>query len=105
MYRPSCFLTLAIAVTGCSGSAPEADVAAILDGLTPSSGGATAIEDHDFGPVLARGQVLRHHFTFTNTTKRPIRLTGATAMTPCCSHIGPISEETIAPGGHCPIRG
>jgi hypothetical protein len=52
---------------------------------------------------LARGQTLHRQFTFTNSTNRPIHLTGATATTPCCSQIGPISKEAIPPGGRCPI--
>ncbi len=66
-------------------------------------GGGTHFEEFDFGPILARGQTLHHEFTFTNSTKRPIRLTGATASTPCCSQIGPLSREAIPPGGRCPI--
>lgn len=66
-------------------------------------GGWRAFEEYDFGPVLARGQTLRHEFTFTNSTKRPIRLTGATATTPCCSEIGTLPKEAIPSGGRCPI--
>jgi Protein of unknown function (DUF1573) len=66
-------------------------------------GDKARFEEFDFGPVLARGQTLHHEFTFTNPTKRPIRLTGATASTPCCSQIGPLPREPIPPGGRCPI--
>jgi len=105
MYPEWCFLALVIAVAGCSGSANEADVSAILEGpsQTPERGGGPGFEVHDFGPVLARGQILRHRFEFTNSTKRAIRLTGATATTPCCSQMGPIPEGPIAPGGLCAI--
>ena len=66
-------------------------------------GAGTYFEEFDFGPVLARGQTLHHEFTFTNSTKRPVHLTGATATTPCCSEIGPLSKEAIPPGGRCLI--
>jgi len=66
-----------------------------------SGGGGhiTAGEEFNFGPVLARGQVLRHSFTFTNTSHHQIRLTEATAFAPCCSEVGPVSTEPIPPGG------
>jgi len=70
---------------------------------TPRFGGGPGAEEHDFGPVLARGQLLQRRFTFTNSTNRPILLTGGTASTPCCSGIGPIYKETIPPGGQCSI--
>jgi uncharacterized protein DUF1573 len=94
-----------ILATGCSATSPDAEIAAILADSTDLSegGGGRGVEDHDFGPVLARGQTLRHQFTFTNSTKQPIRLIGTTATTPCCSEIGPISKEPIPPGGQCPI--
>ena len=67
-------------------------------------GGVKAhFEEYDLGPVLAHGQTLHHEFTFTNSTKRPVRLTGATATTPCCSQAGPLTKEAIPPGGRCPI--
>jgi hypothetical protein len=99
-----CFLAVTVAAAGCSESANEAEVSALLDGSAVSRGtGGDGFEVHDFGPVLARGQSLRHQFQFTNSTKRAIRLTGATATTPCCSGVGPIPEGTIPPGGACTI--
>jgi hypothetical protein len=41
----------------------------------------------DFGLVLAHGQELRHVFSLTNQTKRPIRVLSGIAQTPCCSAI------------------
>jgi Protein of unknown function (DUF1573) len=72
---------------------------------TAKGGGAADTGEHDFGPVLGRGQLLRHVFTFTNPTTRPIRLTGATPTTPCCSQIGPILQGPIPPGsqGSVPV--
>ncbi len=64
------------------------------------TGGVGGIEEFDFGTVLAQGQVLRHEFTLTNPTNQPMRVLKATALTPCCSEVGPISSATIAPGGH-----
>ena len=53
--------------------------------------------EFDFGPVLARGQVLTHEFALTNESGRAVRLLGSQAMTPCCSAIGPL-PEIIPPG-------
>jgi hypothetical protein len=52
---------------------------------------------------LARGQILRHTFRFTNKSRGPCRVTGATALTPCCSEIGPIPPGAIQPGETCDI--
>ena len=52
----------------------------------------------DLGTVLAYGQTLKHEFRLTNTTKRPIRLAGAVALTPCCSSVGSVATS-IPPGG------
>jgi hypothetical protein len=54
--------------------------------------------EHDFGPVLARGQELHHEFLLRNPTDRPIRLLDARANTPCCSAVGQ-RPEVIPPGG------
>jgi hypothetical protein len=96
-------LFLAFLLSGCSRPAPEDTVSAILDGNPLPRGAAPGIVEHNFGAVLARGQSLKHQFTFTNSTDRPIRLTGASATTPCCSGVGPISGEPIPPGGQCAI--
>lgn len=53
--------------------------------------------EHDFGLVLARGEVLKHDFALRNPTDRPIRLLEAQAFTPCCSSIGPL-PPLIGPG-------
>ena len=90
-----------LAATGCSAPISEPDISDILNGSPGSSrgGGEEGIEEHDFGPVLARGQTLRHEFVFTNRTDGPVRLSEAVALTPCCSAIGPLSKDAISPGG------
>jgi hypothetical protein len=92
-------------VPGCIRTSPDADIVAILaDSVdSPEGGGSRGIEEHDFGPTLARGQRLHHQFTFTNSTNRPIRLISARPTTPCCSEVGPLPKESIPPGGQCSI--
>lgn len=48
--------------------------------------------------TLAHGQTLRHRFTLTNPTDRPIRLLRAEALTPCCSSIR-LETDAIAARG------
>lgn len=60
--------------------------------------GGNVGNQHDFGPVLARGQTLRHEFSLTNPTNRPMRLIGAKLSTPCCSLLGPLPTDVIPPG-------
>ena len=57
--------------------------------ITPTASDADLF---DFGPVLARGQTLRHEFTLSNPSNRPIRVLGAEAMTPCCSAVESIPD-------------
>ena len=104
MKRANWIISFLLLASGCSGPIPETEIAAILADSADSPGGdRRGIEEYDFGPVLARGQTLRHQFTFTNSTNQPIRLTGATATTPCCSEVGPLPKAAIPPGGQCPI--
>ncbi len=60
-------------------------------------------EEYSFGPVLARGQTLRHDFLLRNSTRRAIRILGSTATVPCCSEIGALSRDVVPPGGQCLI--
>ena len=70
---------------------------------TSRGGARSGYEEYGFGPVLTRGQTLRHEFTFSNNSKQPIRLIRAAASTPCCSAIGPLPTNAIPPGGRCQI--
>ncbi len=54
---------------------------------------ARRCQEHDLGVILADGQVLRREFTLKNPTGVPIHLVRATALTPCCSAIGPLPPE------------
>ncbi len=104
MRRASWIISFLLLATGCSGSNPDSEIAAILaDSANSPGGGSKGIEEYDFGPVLARGQTLYHQFTFTNSTTKPLHLTGATATTPCCSGIGPLPKDAIPPGGQCSL--
>jgi hypothetical protein len=53
---------------------------------------------HDLGEILAQGQSLHDEFAIKNPTDRPIRLTKATALRPCCSSVGPLPAEIPARG-------
>lgn len=68
---------------------------------TPKGPGEMAATDaalFDFGPVLARGQTLRHEFTLTNPSGRPLKVLVVEALTPCCSTVES-APATIPPGG------
>jgi hypothetical protein len=60
-------------------------------------------QEFDFGTVLAQGQTLRHEFTLTNPTARPIHLLKAIAYTPCCSAIEE-PPQSIDAGGEAKIK-
>jgi len=63
---------------------------------------AIEVQEFDFGTVLARGQALRHDFTLSNRTDKPLNLLKAGSSTPCCSAIGPV-PKTIPPGSSVQI--
>lgn len=52
--------------------------------------------------MLARGLSLAHAFEIRNPSSGVLRLHGATALTPCCSSVGPFPPE-VAPGGSVSI--
>jgi hypothetical protein len=70
--------------------------------IDPTHGSAPASDSSrttfDLGPLLARGQTIRHEFTLTNPTEKTVRLVKATCFTPCCSAVGPL-PESIPPHG------
>jgi len=47
-------------------------------------------QEFDFGSILSRGQTLHHEFKIVNTNKIKLNLIRGTALTPCCSSIGPL---------------
>ena len=100
MHRFVSFRFVMILAAGCSGSSPEPDLSPILNEPAEATRGPVdpAAQEFDLGPVLARGQEIRHEFTLTNPTDRPVRLLRATAFTPCCSAVGPL-PRSIPPGG------
>jgi hypothetical protein len=73
---------------GCGSSPSSTDFATTEAEATASDRSASnSSEVFDFGPILAHGQTLRHQFTLTNPTDKPIRLLQATCFMPCCSAI------------------
>ena len=100
----SLFCLPLIPAIGCDATAPAPDGRPFssADQVDADPGGpsdrATDATEHDFGQIVAEGQALRHEFAFSNPGDRPIHLLGATALTPCCSAIGPL-PESIPPGG------
>jgi len=85
---------LAVLALGCSRSVGEQELSAILGNpAEPQEIEARRYQEHDLGVILADGQVLRHEFTLKNPTGAAIRLLRATALTPCCSAIGPLPKE------------
>jgi hypothetical protein len=84
---------------GCSVTAPEPDLSAILSQGTEGQGSEeTERLEFDFGAVLARDQRLRHDFQIKNRSERALKITGSKANVPCCSGLGQL-PQTIAPGG------
>ena len=72
-------------------------------GATPGGGRKLAAislanREHNFGTVLAHGQVLEYQFALKNRSERLIRLLHGTALTPCCSSIGPLPSP-VPPWG------
>jgi hypothetical protein len=91
-------IALLSAALGCSGPVPERySSVAISDSQSQKARGGG--ENFDFGNVLADGRFVRHDFTLKNETKTPLHVTSAVALTPCCSSVGPISEEALPAGG------
>ena len=74
----------------------------MVDRATGAVSDATVLQEHDFGTVLAQGQVLRHDFTIRNPSDRAIRLVRGTAFTSCCSAVGPL-PDMIPPSGDVKI--
>ena len=92
-------LALTIFLGGCSSSSGDSeDEALLVDRATGAVSNATALQEHDFGTVLAQGQVLRHEFTIKNPSDRAIRLVRGTAFTSCCSAVGPLPDLIPASG-------
>ena len=63
---------------------------------------AYGTQELNLGSVLAHGQILRHEFTLTNPSDRPIRILKASSSLPCCSSIGPL-PRTIPPRGEVKV--
>ncbi len=96
-------------LAGCApaASSSDADVEILLRALSSDAAAAapdTSDYSHDFGPVLARGQTLRHEFTLRNLNGKPLRILDAEALTPCCSEIERKTlPQAVPPGGEAKI--
>jgi hypothetical protein len=95
-------VALTILVFGCERSAPEVDLSTILGNRDVGVESLASDQEHDLGTILAQGQSLSYEFTVRNATERPIRLLRGTALTPCCSAVGPL-PELIPPMGETKI--
>jgi Protein of unknown function (DUF1573) len=102
-------VVLSMIMLGCSRQASLTDreigsVSTINSEPVGSAPQSTALAEHkfDFGPILARGQTLQHQFVLRNTTRRPVRLLKAMALTPCCSSITSL-PESIPPFGETKV--
>ncbi|MGC8638373.1 MAG: DUF1573 domain-containing protein [Isosphaeraceae bacterium] len=101
-FRLSC-MALAFAVAGCSAAKdPDPDLSATFGDPIPGGGNVSSAQVHDLGVIFAQGQTLRHEFTLKNESKRPLRLIGAAALTPCCSSVGPL-PGSIPPAGEVKV--
>jgi len=88
-------IALAILLAGCWSSKRDlVEEASAVDRLVGNDPTSSLEQDHEFGTVLAAGQLLAHQFTITNPTGKPIQLLSGKALTPCCSSIGPIPRVT-----------
>jgi hypothetical protein len=94
-------------LAGCAPMASPVDpeVEALVRSLHQSSENSDTSEYvHDFGPVLSRGQTLRHEYTLRNPGDTPLRILGAEALTPCCSAVEKDKlPEAVPPGGEAKV--
>jgi Protein of unknown function (DUF1573) len=100
----SCFALLVLVSPGCaSSSPPEEDLATVGTDTTPALDTAQSGSlVFDFGPILAHGQTLRHEFTLTNPSNKPVRLLASRSYTPCCSAVESL-PELIPPRGDAKV--
>ncbi len=82
MGRASRVPTLAILITGCAGTTSEPDIESVVAKAVDNSGRGGDVAEIDFGPVLARVQVLRHQFTLINPAVAPLHIKAARARSP-----------------------
>jgi hypothetical protein len=99
-----------VAVTfACAGCAPESPQSGshlqIADTLKKSLPvpNYPGIQEFDLGPILAGDRLLHHRFIFTNPTSLSLRVTGAVALAPCCSAVGPVACCAVPAGGRCQV--
>jgi hypothetical protein len=102
--RSTSWLGLTLCCVGCSITpSGDSELPAILrDRTSAADPHASTVQEYDLGAILAHGQTLTHEFELKNDAGRPMRLTGGTAFTPCCSAIGPL-PELIPPNGKAKI--
>jgi hypothetical protein len=88
-----------VCLAGCSGS-PQPATSSLGALAPPATFDSTTRSTlaFDFGPVLARGQELRHVFTLTNLTKEPVRLLSSFSYAPCCSAVEKLPQTIQAAG-------
>lgn len=93
-----------ISLSGCATRSPDPAIIPPPDDATRESApAAERLHDHDFGSVLAQGQLLRHEFNLANPTRHPIRVLKASSSAPCCSSIDPL-PRLIAPHSTVPVK-
>lgn len=95
-----CTASLALLPAGCSSHPSPGDRERME--VAPVASAASHNQVFDFGPILARGQTLRHDFTLTNPSEKPLRLSRATCFTPCCSAVESL-PNSIPPHGESKV--
>jgi hypothetical protein len=92
-----------IVPSGCTTSTPDLEVADVLrDVGSATDRSEQRGQEFDFGTVLTSGRTLRHAFSLSNPSDRPLRLLKAASSIPCCSAVGPLAR-TIPPGGEVQV--
>lgn len=77
---------LGLLLVGCSSSAdPEKPSAAVSMPPQVSEEPPLDSQEHNFGTILAEGQILTHVFKLANASAKPMRVVNAVAQAPCCS--------------------
>lgn len=90
-------MTLVVGNVGCGRTIQDRELSQLLPKGT-TGGGIERPDEHDFGVVLADGQLLRHSFTFKNNLNKQMNIKNVLASTPCCSDIESVALTSLPPG-------